>query len=84
MLRCMRRTNIYLTDAEHSALGARARAAGSTRSQVLREILDRSLGLAGPASDELAEVDAALAQCSDHLGRRARELVADDPDLTSI
>lgn len=84
MFWCMRRTNVYLTEAEHAALGARARAAGCTRSQVLREILDRSLGLAGPASDDLAEIDAALAKCSDHLGRRARELVADDPDLASV
>ncbi|MGH9156821.1 MAG: CopG family transcriptional regulator [Acidimicrobiales bacterium] len=77
----MRRTNIYLTDAEHAALGGRARASGSTRSQVLREILDHALGLAGPSPDDLDEIDAALAHCSDHLSQRARELVGDDPDL---
>lgn len=84
MVRCMRRTNIYLTEAEHTALGVRARMARTSRSQVLREILDVSLGLAAPEGDDLGAVDAALAQCADHLGRRARELTADDPDLSTV
>jgi hypothetical protein len=42
----VRRTNIYLTLAEQAALDARAAAEGSTRSEVLRAIVDRELNLA--------------------------------------
>jgi len=78
MLRCMQRTNIYLTEAQQRALAARARMAGTTRSAVLREILDVGLADPAPADDELQRAFAGLAD-------RYHDLVAglfdDDPDL---
>jgi hypothetical protein len=78
MLRCMRRTNIYLTEAQQRALEARARQAGSNRSAVLREILDAGLGAPGPVDDELRAGFAALADRYDQL---TAGLFGDDPDL---
>jgi hypothetical protein len=69
----MRRTNIYLSEDEQAALDARAVAEGSTRSDVLRAVVDRELNL-----DEDPEVDAALAT---DIARRARSLSRGDPDL---
>lgn len=76
----MRRTNIYLTLAEQAALDARAAVEGSTRSQVLRALVDRELNLDTESSEE---VDAALAELADELAERSRQLSADDPDLSS-
>ena len=80
MLRVVRRTNIYLTLAEQAALDARAAAEGSTRSEVLRALVDRELNLETESSEE---VDAALAELADELAERSRQLSADDPDLSS-
>ena len=76
----MRRTNIYLTLAEQAALDARAAAEGSTRSEVLRALVDRELNLETESS---AEVDSALAELAGELAERSRQLSADDPDLSS-
>jgi len=76
----VRRTNIYLTQVEQDALDARAAAEGSTRSEVLRALVDRELNLDTEAS---VEVDAALAQLAGELAERSRQLSADDPDLSS-
>ena len=76
----MRRTNIYLTLAEQTALDARAAAEGSTRSEVLRALVDRELNLESESSEE---VDSALAELADELAERSRQLSADDPDLSS-
>lgn len=76
----VRRTNIYLTLAEQAALDARAAAEGSTRSEVLRALVDRELNLETESSEE---VDAALAELADELAERSRQLSADDPDLSS-
>lgn len=73
----VRRTNIYLSEIEQAALDARAAAEGSTRSEVLRAIVDRELNL-GPEADV---VDAALAELAAELAARARALSATDPDL---
>lgn len=74
----MRRTNIYLTDVEQAALDARAAAEGSTRSEVVRSIVDQELNL---RPDEQSDVDLALAETAAGLAERARELSRDDVDL---
>ena len=76
----MRRTNIYLTEAEQAALDARAAAEGSTRSEVLRVLVDRELNLDAEASEE---IDAALAEVAGEMAERGRKLSAGDPDLST-
>lgn len=80
MLGVVRRTNIYLTVAEQAALDARAAADGSTRSEVLRALVDREFNLETESS---GEVDAALAELAGELAARSRQLSDDDPDLSS-
>ncbi len=72
----MRRTNIYLTDVEQAALDARAIAEGSTRSEILRVIVDHQLNLG-----EDTDVDAALGQVAAELAEQARAISRDDIDL---
>jgi hypothetical protein len=72
----VRRTNIYLSEVEQEALDARAAAEGSTRSDVVRAIVDRELNL-----DEDPELDAALADAAAEIAHRARTLSRRDPDL---
>jgi hypothetical protein len=72
----MRRTNIYLSDAEQAGLDARAAVEGSSRSDVVRSIVDRELNL----GDE-AELDALLGEHAEELAEQARALCADDPEL---
>lgn len=76
----VRRTNIYLTEAEQAALDARAAAEGSTRSEVLRVLVDRELNLDAEASEE---IDAALAEVAGEMAERGRQLSGDDPDLSN-
>lgn len=76
----VRRTNIYLTLAEQAALDARAAAEGSTRSEVLRALVDREFNLETESS---GEVDATLAELAGELAERSRQLSADDPDLSN-
>lgn len=78
MLRCMQRTNIYLTEAQQRALDARARRAGSNRSAVLRDILDAGLAEPTPMDEDLQAAFAALA---DHYDQLVTGLFDDDPDL---
>ncbi len=78
MLRCMQRTNVYLTEAQQRALAARARVAGTTRSAVLRDILDAGLAEPAPADDALRRAFATLADGYDDL---VSGLFDDDPDL---
>lgn len=75
---CVRRTNIYLSEVEQAALDARAAVEGSTRSDIVRAIVDRELNLA-----EDAELDAALIDAAGDIATRARRLARADPDLTS-
>lgn len=63
---------------EQAALDARAAVEGSTRSDVLRAIVDRELILA-----EDAELDAALLSAARDIALRARKLSRSDPDLTA-
>lgn len=74
----VRRTNIYLTDTEQAALDARAVAEGSTRSELVRVIVDRELNL---SPDEQSDVDTALAAAAAELAERSRALSRDDIDL---
>jgi hypothetical protein len=77
ILRCIHRTNIYLTEEQERALDVRARAEGKTRSALLREILDRELG-SSPLDGDIQEAFAVLA---DGYQRLAGDLFDDDPDL---
>ena len=72
----MRRTNIYLSEAEQAALDARAVAEGSSRSDVVRGLVDRELHL---TTDHA--LDDALADAAAELAQRSRQLSRDDPDL---
>lgn len=75
----VRRTNIYLSAEEQAALDARAAIEGSSRSVVLRSIVDGALNL-GEGSDA---IDQALAEAALEIAETARRLSADDPDLSS-
>lgn len=78
MLRCMQRTNIYLTEEQQRALDERARRAGTNRSAVLREILDAELAQPAPPDAQLRAQFAALADQHEEL---VAGLFDDDPDL---
>jgi predicted transcriptional regulator len=82
MQRCtlgaVRRTNIYLSDVEQAGLDAIAAARGSTRSDVIRAIVDRELHLEAVDDDAL---DAILADAAGGVAERARVLSRRDPDL---
>lgn len=80
MLLTMLRTNIYLSAEEQAALDAKAAAEGSTRSEVLRTLVDRELNLDDGGSEE---VDAALADLAGEIADRSRQLSANDVDLAS-
>ncbi|MGI8757585.1 MAG: hypothetical protein ACR2MB_17360 [Acidimicrobiales bacterium] len=73
----MHRTNIYLTDEQDRALRARAQVDGTTKSAVIRSILDREL-MAPAISAEVAQGFAELAERWDEL---TDGLFDDDPDL---
>lgn len=74
----MRRTNIYLTETEQAALDAKAAAEGSTRSELVRMIVDRELNL---SPGEQSDVDTALGEAAAELAERSRALSRDDVDL---
>ncbi|MEO5680154.1 MAG: hypothetical protein ABIS47_10850 [Acidimicrobiales bacterium] len=72
---------MYLTDTEQAALDARAAAAGATRSEIVRAIVDRELNL---SPDEETGLDQALAGAAVALAGRSRVLSGDAPDLSII
>ncbi len=74
----VRRTNIYLSEAEQAGLDAIAVARGSTRSDVIRAIVDRELHLEAVDDDVL---DAVLADAARDVAARSRALSRRDPDL---
>ena len=78
ILHLVRRTNIYLSEAEQQALDARAAAEGRSRSDIIRAVIDREMNL-----DEDAEIDAILGDLAAELAESARTSSADDPDLRS-
>lgn len=79
MLRCMHRTNIYLTEAQERGLDARARVEGTTRSAVLRQIVDAALIAGRAGSDEM--LDAAFSELADSYASATRGMFDDDDDL---
>lgn len=79
MVRCMHRTNIYLTEGQQRALDARARATGTSRSAVLRAVLDEALATSIERADD--EVVLAFGELADRYLGVADALFADDPDL---
>lgn len=71
------RTNVYLTDEEQAALDARAQVEGSSRSEVLRSIVDKALNL----TEGTDSIDSGLAEAAREIAETARRLSADDPEL---
>ncbi|CAN5203175.1 hypothetical protein BH20ACT3_BH20ACT3_00900 [soil metagenome] len=74
----MHRTNVYLTEEQQRALDARAQVEGTTRSAILRSILDRELA-GGPRPD--AGLEAAFGALADGYDTLSAGLFDDDPDL---
>jgi hypothetical protein len=70
------RTNIYLTEIEQAGLDAKAESEGSSRSDVVRSIVDRELNLADDA-----DLDALFGELAAELAELARALASNDPDL---
>lgn len=79
MLRCMQRTNVYLTESQTRYLEARADATGTTRSAVLRDIIDDAAARPVVLDEEVKRAFAALA---DEYADVCARLFADDPDLS--
>ena len=76
-MRCMQRTNVYLTAEQAEFLDARAAVAGTTRSAVLRGIIDAA---AQPLVLD-AEIRNALAELADDYTAVSRRLFDGDPLL---
>lgn len=58
MVRCMQRTNIYLEERQTAALDDLARAAGVTRAEMIRRVIDRALaGASREQESALAAID---------------------------
>ncbi|MGI8937491.1 MAG: CopG family transcriptional regulator [Iamia sp.] len=74
----MHRTNIYLTEEQERALDERARRGGTTRSAIVRDIIDRDLGRDGVLTEEVKAGFAELAERYDEL---TDGMFDDDPDL---
>ena len=70
----MRRTNIYLTDEEHRILRERAGAKGGSMAEVVRDILDRDLGLAPPATPLDQAITATASLWSDRTDAEIEDL----------
>jgi hypothetical protein len=67
----MKRTNIYLDEAQSVALEQVARTQGISRAELIRQLIDRSIGVSGAA-----DLDADLDAIRDSFG------VARDEDLS--
>ena len=59
----MKRTNIYLDEAQSAALERVARIQGISRAELIRQLIDRSIGVSGAA-----DLDADLAAIRDSFG----------------
>jgi hypothetical protein len=57
MIWCMKRTNIYLAEGQAAALDRAAQAAGVSRAELIRELIDRAIG-GHPGADLLADLAA--------------------------
>lgn len=61
MVRCMHRTNIYLTDEQIAQLDRRAHAEGVSRAELIRQLLDRLLHTESDRlSADIAAIDASF------------------------
>jgi Ribbon-helix-helix protein, copG family len=67
----MKRTNIYLDDAQSAALEQVARMQGISRAELVRQLIDRGIGASGGA-----DLDADLAAIRDSFG------IARDEDIS--
>ena len=66
MVRCMRRTNIYLTDEQVAQLDRRARAEGVSRAELIRQLLDRLLrSESDRLSADVAAIDESFGMLAD-------------------
>ncbi|HZT67179.1 MAG TPA: CopG family transcriptional regulator [Acidimicrobiales bacterium] len=74
----MHRTNLYLTEEQEEKLDARARAAGVSRSALVRSIIDRELDRPLPVDESVAET---LGHLADRYHAAVQGLFGDDPDL---
>ena len=75
----MHRTNVYLTEGQTRFLEARADATGTTRSAVLRNIIDDAAARPVMFDDAVKRAFAALA---DEYADLSARLFADDPHLS--
>ena len=75
----MRRTNVYLTEGQTRYLEACANATGTTRSAVLRNIIDDAAARPVVLDEEVKRAFMALA---DEYVEVSTRLFADDPDLS--
>lgn len=77
---CMKRTNIYLDEAQSAALEQVARAQGISRAELIRQLIDRGIGESGSA-----DLDADLAAIRDSFGIARDEGIISDrgPDERS-
>ncbi|MDQ2875572.1 MAG: ribbon-helix-helix domain-containing protein [Actinomycetota bacterium] len=66
----MKRTNIYLDESQSAALEQVARTQGISRAEVIRQLIDRSIGESG------ADLDADLAAIRDSFGITRAEDIA--------
>ena len=57
MIWCMKRTNIYLAEGQAVALDRAAEAAGVSRAELIRELIDRAIG-GHPGADLAADLAA--------------------------
>jgi Ribbon-helix-helix protein, copG family len=57
MMWCIKRTNIYLAEGQAAALDRAAEAAGVSRAELIRELIDRSIG-GHPGADVAADLAA--------------------------
>jgi Ribbon-helix-helix protein, copG family len=57
MMWCMKRTNIYLGEGQAEALDRAAQAAGVSRAELIRALIDRAIG-SNPGSDLAADLAA--------------------------
>jgi hypothetical protein len=67
----MKRTNIYLDEAQAAALERVARTQGISRAELIRQLIDRSIGASG-----VADLDTDLAAIRDSFG------IARDEDIS--
>ena len=57
MMWCMKRTNIYLAEGQAAALDRVAQAAGVSRAELIRELIDRAIG-GHPGADLVTDLAA--------------------------